>query len=82
MRNKVIPLKVPWLSENEVRVEVVSWLVAASDRVEIDQDLLELLVDGEQFILPSPLDGILLEVMVLPGDLLAPGEVVAEIEED
>ena len=63
MRNKVIPLKVPWLSEDEVRVEVVSWLATAGDMVEIDQDLLELLVDGEQFILPSPVDGILLEVI-------------------
>ncbi|HEY8464906.1 MAG TPA: biotin/lipoyl-containing protein [Bacillota bacterium] len=82
MRNRQIEVKMPWLTPKEVEIQVVRWLVAPGDRVEIDQDILELTVDQEKFILPSPLDGVLLEVEVEPGDYLATDQVLAIIKAD
>ena len=72
----------PWLVPEEVEVEVIRWLVEPGERVEIDQDLLELTVDGATFILPSPLEGTLLEWQVQPGEYVATDEILAVIDAD
>ncbi|HOP74546.1 MAG TPA: hypothetical protein PLC07_05755 [Bacillota bacterium] len=77
MRERLVEIKVPWLAPNEPVVEVVRWLVEAGQLVEIDQDLLLLQVDGEEFILPAPIDGTLIELCVEAGEYLSEGQVIA-----
>ncbi len=72
----------PLLGADEPVVEVVTWLVPVGTAVEIDQDLLELNLDGGSFILPSPLDGKLRATLVEPGELVATDQVLAVIEVD
>lgn len=81
-RQPIIELKMPWLAPDVIKVTVSRWLVDVSHRVEIDQDIMELMVDGEFFLLPSPLDGIILSRAVSPGDYLAVGQVLAEVQVD
>lgn len=69
----------PWLTPDEVDIEVIRWLASPGSRVAVDQDLLELRVDGEMFLLPSPLDGVILEPQVEPGDYLVTDQKLAVI---
>lgn len=69
----------PWLTPDEVDIKVIRWLAGPGSRVAVDQDLLELWVDGETFLLPSPLDGVLLEPQVEPGDYLVTDQKLAVI---
>ena len=80
MKNKMIEIKTPWIAPEEPTIQVHQWLVAEGDAVEIDQDILALLVDGEAFILPSPVDGIVSQIMVETGDLIISDQVLAIVE--
>lgn len=57
------------------------WLIQPGDTIEIDQDIAELSVDGESFVLPSPLDGIVRELCTGPGEFVTLGETLAVIDE-
>ena len=76
---RVCEIKVPWLSPEEVSITVEKWLVAEGVVIEIDQDLVELKVNQEPFILPSPLDGILQTFLAFPGDPVEPGQELAVV---
>lgn len=78
-RQPIVELKMPWLAPDVAKVTVSRWLVDVGHRVEIDQDIMELTVDGEIFLLPSPLDGVILSRAVGPGDYLDVGQVLAEV---
>jgi pyruvate/2-oxoglutarate dehydrogenase complex dihydrolipoamide acyltransferase (E2) component len=75
-----IIIKMPFLESEEAEARFVKWLAVVGDRVEIDQDLAELTVNGEPFVLPSPLDGRLIEVLLEAGDFVEPGQEVAVVE--
>ena len=61
--------------------KLVRWLVREGDSVEIEQDLAELAYGTERFLLPSPLDGIILELYTAPNETISPGDVLALLEE-
>lgn len=79
MKNNIVEIKTPWVSPDETVIEVKQWLIASGETVEIDQDILLLLVDGEEFLLPSPVDGIINELLVDPHDILSPDQVLATV---
>lgn len=72
----------PWLTPDEVDIQVVRWLADPESWVTVDQDLMELLVDGETFFLPSPLEGKLQDFQVEPGDFVVTDQTLAVIEID
>lgn len=80
-QSRQVEFKMPWLSPEVTTVIVSGWLVETGQPVEIDQDVLELKVDGEIFLLPAPLDGVLLSRDVEPGDYLEVGQILGIIEE-
>jgi len=80
MRERLVEIKLPWLAPDEPVVEVIRWLVEVGQTIDIDQDLLVLEVDGEEFILPSPIDGLITELCVEPGEYLSEGQVVAVVK--
>jgi pyruvate/2-oxoglutarate dehydrogenase complex dihydrolipoamide acyltransferase (E2) component len=77
--SRLVDLKCPWLAVEDVTAKVLRWLVAEQDRVEIDQDIMVMLLDGEEFLLPSPIDGIIKTVLAEPGELIEPDQVLAII---
>ena len=81
-KSRRVELKMPWLDSEVATVVVSGWLAEEGQAVEIDQDLLELKVDGEIFLLPSPLDGVLVSREVEPGDYLEVGQILGMIEEE
>jgi pyruvate/2-oxoglutarate dehydrogenase complex dihydrolipoamide acyltransferase (E2) component len=80
VRKKAIEIKMPWMAPEDPAIEVAAWLVEAGAKIEIDQDLVRLWVDGEAFILPSPVDGILRELLVEPGETVGVGQAMAVVE--
>lgn len=80
MKKQRMELKIPWLGEDISRIQVVEWLITIGDQVEIDQDLVTLELDGETFLLPSPMDGILMEITAGPGELVEFGQIIAVFE--
>jgi pyruvate/2-oxoglutarate dehydrogenase complex dihydrolipoamide acyltransferase (E2) component len=81
VRPKVVEIKMPWLAPlEEPDIQVAEWLVTPGTRVEIDQDLLRLTVNGAEFILPAPVDGVLTEILVEPEEVIATGQVLAMVD--
>jgi pyruvate/2-oxoglutarate dehydrogenase complex dihydrolipoamide acyltransferase (E2) component len=64
----------------EPDIQVVEWLVAPGTLVEIDQDLVKLTVEGTDFVLPSPVDGVLTEILVEPQEVVATDQVLAIVD--
>lgn len=72
-----IPITLPELGENIDSAEVVAVRVAAGDRVEKDQPLVEIESDKAAVEIPSPAAGTVEAVRVAPGDTIVPGQVIA-----
>jgi pyruvate/2-oxoglutarate dehydrogenase complex dihydrolipoamide acyltransferase (E2) component len=68
MNSQYVEVKLPWFAPDDPSVEVVRWLVGKGQSIEIDQDILLLKVEGEEFILPAPVDGEISELCAEPGD--------------
>jgi 2-oxoglutarate dehydrogenase E2 component (dihydrolipoamide succinyltransferase) len=77
---KQVDLKCPWLAAEETTAKVVKWLVREGTQVEIDQDIMVMLLDDTEFLLPSPVDGRVKAVLAEPGELIEPDQVLAIIE--
>ena len=64
---------------NEAAVSV--WLFEEGDRIGKGDDLVEMTTDKATFNVPSPVSGILAEMVAEEGDTVEVGEVLALIEE-
>lgn len=82
LKPRIVELKVPLLTGEDPLMTVRHWLVTAGAQVEIDQDLVELDIDGEPFLLPSPLDGKLIAIEAENGEMVEPGQILALVEAD
>ncbi len=76
----VIEFKLPELGENIEAGDVVRVLVAAGDRVEANQPVLELETDKATIEVPVDVAGLVKEVHVSQGDRAAVGQVVLTLE--
>ena len=72
---------VPQMGESVTEGQIGSWLVAVGDTVEIDQALVEIETDKVAVEVPSPVAGVVAELLVGEGDTVAPGDAVARITE-
>ena len=77
----MLDFKLPEVGENIERGNIVSIAVAVGDTVKKDQDLLELETDKASVPVPSPVDGVIKEILVAEGQDVAIGSVVMKIEE-
>lgn len=77
----MLDFKLPEVGENIERGNVVSIAVAVGDQVKKDQDLLELETDKASVPVPSPVDGVIKEILIAEGQDVAIGSVVMKIEE-
>jgi pyruvate/2-oxoglutarate dehydrogenase complex dihydrolipoamide acyltransferase (E2) component len=75
--SKQVDLKCPWLAAEETTAKVLRWLVVEGDQVEIDQDIMVMFLDSAEFVLPSPIDGRIKNILAEPGDLIEPDQVLA-----
>jgi len=79
MRVEVV---MPQMGESIVEGTVVEWLKAVGDAVEADEDIFTLSTDKVDAEVPSPANGVLVEILAQPGDTVEVGSVVAYVETD
>ncbi len=75
-------VELPALGESVVEGTVSRWLVAVGDRVEVDQPLVEVTTDKVDAEIPSPLSGVVVEILALEGDVVPVGGCLAQIDSE
>ncbi|MBI2358240.1 MAG: 2-oxo acid dehydrogenase subunit E2 [Deltaproteobacteria bacterium] len=74
--------KLPDVGEGISEAEIVKWLVKEGDRVEEDQDLVEIETDKALATLPSPYSGKVIKLHGSEGDILKVGATLASFEDE
>ncbi|MEM0985342.1 MAG: dihydrolipoamide acetyltransferase family protein [Pseudomonadota bacterium] len=75
-------IKMPDVGEGVVEAEIVAWHVAVGDTVEEDQDLVDVMTDKATVEIPSPVGGTITALHGAPGDVVAVGTTIIEINGD
>jgi pyruvate/2-oxoglutarate dehydrogenase complex dihydrolipoamide acyltransferase (E2) component len=78
----MIKVILPELGEGIEKATVSYWYYQEGQRVNKDEDLVELVTDKATFNLPSPCTGILSQIIYKEGETVNVGEVLALIEEE
>lgn len=60
--------------------EFIAWHIAEGDRVAEGQDIAEIATDKIDHDLPSPADGVVVELIANPGETYEVGAVIARIQ--
>ena len=76
----VVEFKLPDLGENIASADVIKVNVAAGDKVEVDQTVLELETDKATVEVPSDVSGIVKEVKIKDGDKVKTGQVILVVQ--
>src|SRR3990167_2497037 len=76
-----IEVKVPMLPESIADATVSTWHKKAGDKVSRDENLVDLETDKVMLEVPSPVDGILKEIVKPSGETVQANQVIAIIEE-
>ncbi len=76
----IIDMIMPKMGESIMECTVISWLKKPGDRIETDESVLEVATDKVDTDVPSIHNGILKEVLVQEGDVVAVGAPIARID--
>ncbi|MFD2569318.1 dihydrolipoamide acetyltransferase family protein [Spirosoma soli] len=76
----LIDMVMPKMGESIMECTVITWLKQPGDRVEADESVLEVATDKVDTEVPAPQNGILKEILVKDGDVVAVGAPIARIE--
>jgi 2-oxoglutarate dehydrogenase E2 component (dihydrolipoamide succinyltransferase) len=79
MPDEIYQVSMPKLGESVTEGTVSQWLKKVGDPVAFDDPLFEVSTDKVDSEIPSPYDGVLLEVLVAPGDTVPVGTPLARI---
>jgi len=78
----MVKVVLPELGEGIEKATISFWYFQEGQRVNKDDDLVELVTDKATFNLPAPCSGILSQIIYKEGDTVNIGEVLALMEED
>jgi 2-oxoglutarate dehydrogenase E2 component (dihydrolipoamide succinyltransferase) len=76
-----VEVKVPTMGESVYEVQISHWLKQEGDRVEKDDDLVEIESEKATVTVPSPTGGALVKVLKRDGEFVGVGEVIAQLDE-
>jgi 2-oxoglutarate dehydrogenase E2 component (dihydrolipoamide succinyltransferase) len=76
----IIEVKVPQLSESVAEATLSVWHVKEGDAVTRDQNLIDIETDKVVLELPAPDSGVIVKIIKTNGELVASGEVIAQID--
>jgi 2-oxoglutarate dehydrogenase E2 component (dihydrolipoamide succinyltransferase) len=77
-----IDVHLPSLGESILEGTVSRWLVGQGEMVEVDQPIVEVTTDKVDAEIPSPVAGMVEQLVVREGDVVAVGAVLARIDPD
>ena len=73
-------VKLPFLAQGVEKATITYWHRDVGDSIKEGEDLVELATDKATFNLPSPVSGVLKEVMASEGEEVKVGQIIAKIE--
>ncbi|MBI4403194.1 MAG: 2-oxo acid dehydrogenase subunit E2 [Deltaproteobacteria bacterium] len=73
--------KLPDIGEGVHEGEITRWLVKAGDSIAADQPMVEVMTDKATVEIPSPVDGVVEQLMVKEGETVQVGKVLIKIKE-
>lgn len=73
-------LKLPKMGESVAEATITNWLKEVGDQVELDEAVFEIATDKVDSEVPSEVEGVLLEKLFNPDDVVKVGQTVAIIE--
>ncbi len=76
----LIDIVMPKMGESIMECTVIAWLKQPGDRIEADESILEVATDKVDTEVPAPHNGILKELLVKDGDVVAVGAPIGRIE--
>ncbi|MEM7681212.1 MAG: 2-oxoglutarate dehydrogenase complex dihydrolipoyllysine-residue succinyltransferase [Planctomycetota bacterium] len=74
-------LTVPEVGESISEVEIESWLKQVGDKVEVDEELVELATDKVNVPVPAPIAGYLVKILKTEGQAANVGDVIAVLDD-
>ena len=75
-------VRLPELGEDAPdRAEVSFWYVSEGENVEEGQDLVEMVTDKAAFTVPSPVSGVVKQIIGREGDTVKVGQIMAVVED-
>ncbi len=75
----LVELIMPKMGESIMEATILKWLKGIGDRVEMDESVLEIATDKVDSDVPSPVEGILKEILFEEGDTVEVGKAIAII---
>src|SRR6185295_16290530 len=76
-----VELKIPAVGESISEVVIGAWRKSPGERVQADENVVELETDKATFDLPSPAAGVLTKILKQAGETVAVGDVIGHIQE-
>ncbi len=77
-----VDVVMPQMGESITTGTITKWTKKAGDKIEIDEILLEISTDKVESEIPSPVDGVIAEILYPEGETIDVGKVIAVIEDD
>ena len=77
-----VDLIMPKMGESIMEATILKWLKQPGDTVEMDETILEIATDKVDSEIPSPVDGVLGDILFNEDDVVAVGTVIATIATD
>ncbi|MFD2936415.1 dihydrolipoamide acetyltransferase family protein [Spirosoma flavum] len=78
----LIDMVMPKMGESIMECTIITWLKQPGDQVDVDESMLEVATDKVDTDVPASHNGILKEILVKDGDVVAVGAPIARIEID
>ena len=79
MRHEIV---MPQMGESITTGTITKWHKAVGDKVELDETLLEISTDKVESEIPSPISGVIVEILFKEGDTVDVQKLIAVIEDD
>jgi pyruvate dehydrogenase E2 component (dihydrolipoamide acetyltransferase) len=77
-----VEVRLPQLSMGMSDAEIVQWYVGVGDRVQAEQDIVEIEAEKATVTVPAPSAGTISSIDAKPGDVIEVRDLLCVIEED
>lgn len=74
-----VELIMPKMGESIIEATILKWVKQVGDKVEVDETILEIATDKVDSEVPSPVDGVIQEILFAENDTVEIGKVIAVI---
>ncbi|GLR18544.1 dihydrolipoamide acetyltransferase family protein [Portibacter lacus] len=78
----IVDLVMPKMGESIMEATILKWLKKEGDTVELDESILEIATDKVDSDIPSPVEGVISEILFIENEIVEVGKVIARIKTD